>query len=67
MDRGAWWATVRGVTESDTTEVTWHARRSDVRLCAVYSFLFINLQMLKSFSVRGRNGNAEISRERNNL
>ena len=22
MDRGAWWATVRGVTELDTTEAT---------------------------------------------
>ena len=24
MDRGAWWATVHSVTESDTTEVTEH-------------------------------------------
>ena len=25
MDRGAWWATVRGVTESDMPETTEHA------------------------------------------
>ena len=24
MDRGAWWATVNIVTESDLTEATWH-------------------------------------------
>ena len=26
MDRGAWWATVHTVAESDTNETTWHAR-----------------------------------------
>ena len=27
MDRGTWWATVHGVTESDRTEATQHTRR----------------------------------------
>lgn len=29
MDRGVWWAMVRRVAESDTTEGTWHARALD--------------------------------------
>ena len=35
MGRGAWWAAVHGVTESDMTEVTEHART----LCEGMSFL----------------------------
>ena len=27
MNRGVWWATVHGVTEWDTAEVTEHAKR----------------------------------------
>ena len=29
MNRGAWWSTVHGTAESDTTEAVWHARTVD--------------------------------------
>ena len=32
MDRGAWWATVHGVAESDATEATEHACMQLVQL-----------------------------------
>ena len=31
LDRGTWWGAVHGVTESDTTEVTQHARMHECR------------------------------------
>ena len=34
MDRGAWWATVHGVTESDLTEWLTHTFLSGILLCS---------------------------------
>ena len=44
MDRGAWRATVHGVSrESDMTEVTWHERKAHSRY---YITCFINILYL---------------------
>ena len=33
IDRGTWWATVHGVAESDTAEVTWHIAHLSLEVC----------------------------------
>ena len=33
MDRGAWWAAVHRVTESDTTEATYHKHTGSYTQC----------------------------------
>ena len=42
VDRGAWRATVYGVTESDTTEATWHAWMRLISQVNPKHFLIIN-------------------------
>ena len=32
MDRGAWWATVHMVAESDMTEATWYTHFTDDKM-----------------------------------
>ena len=50
MDRGAWWATVHGVTKSETTQrlhlLTFTLHESTTSTTALVSFPFSNLTLL---------------------
>ena len=43
MDRGAWWAAVRGVTELDAIEETEHAQHTQQKWCKLLiTLIFIS-------------------------
>ena len=44
MDRGAWWATVHGVTQSDTTGTNTHTLRQYSRPCGATEIARLKLQ-----------------------
>ena len=44
MDRGTWWITVHGVTESDMTDASMHSNSLDVQLSDSHSDMSKSLQ-----------------------
>ena len=49
MDRGAWWATVHRVTESDTTETYPQTHTSLVSMCVFYVCKSISVFKISTF------------------
>ena len=48
MDRGAWWATIHGVAESDMTELLTHTLLMDCSLFITYNLHGIQCGFLKN-------------------
>ena len=40
MDKGAWWATVHGVSELDMTEAIWHNNNNNNNIY-IYVYIYI--------------------------